>query len=71
MAVEHLWRELDSRGLISVGEYSGYYSTPDEQFVPLNDVLKHPDRFVRKRARARTARAIANVNGQRQPICAP
>lgn len=33
VGVEHVWRQLEARGLIGRGKYEGFYCVPDESFV--------------------------------------
>ncbi|KAF9071105.1 tRNA synthetases class I (M)-domain-containing protein [Rhodocollybia butyracea] len=42
-AVEHIWRELDKKGLIYKGSYSGWYSITDECFYTEGQVAYIPE----------------------------
>ncbi|KAI0751186.1 tRNA synthetases class I (M)-domain-containing protein [Daedaleopsis nitida] len=39
-AVQHLWKELDAKGLIYKGSHAGWYSVSDETFYPTMQVAK-------------------------------
>ncbi|RDX55359.1 hypothetical protein OH76DRAFT_1339186 [Lentinus brumalis] len=39
-AVTHLWKELDSKGLIYKGSHAGWYSVSDETFYPPTQVAR-------------------------------
>lgn len=43
-SVQTFWKELDSRGFIYMGNYSGWYCVPDETFLTENQLITRPDK---------------------------
>jgi methionyl-tRNA synthetase len=41
--VAHVWKRLQTKGLLTSGVYSGFYSQPDEMFVPASRTALHAD----------------------------
>lgn len=42
-AVQELWRRMEARGDIYLGEYSGWYSVRDEAYFDEGEITLHPD----------------------------